>query len=128
MTVQPLDPTAAPDLSTADLGAIHDVAIDDMIEYVYEKPKANLISYLELYNRYLKQRWDVNELDFTQDAEDWKRMSDAEKQSFLQIASGFHHVAGVDGEIRDHFLHLSDVHIDIAVVTLRLKGQTDVLR
>ncbi len=92
MTVQPTDPSTRPsDLAGADLAGIRNVAIDDMIEYVYEEPKARLISYLELYNRYMKQRWDVNDLDFSQDAEDWQRMSDAEKQSFLQIASGFHH-------------------------------------
>lgn len=79
------------DLAGTDLAGIRNVAIDDMIEYVYEQPRATLISYLELYNRYLKQRWDVNELDFSQDVSDWQEMSEAARQSFLQIASGFHH-------------------------------------
>jgi ribonucleoside-diphosphate reductase beta chain len=62
-----------------------------MIEYVYAGTGPNLPSYLELYSRYLRQRWNVDDLDFTRDREDWARISPQAKQTFLQIASGFHH-------------------------------------
>ncbi len=36
--------------------------------------------------------WDVYDLDFSQDKVDWnEKMSEAERNSFLAIASGFHH-------------------------------------
>ncbi|MGI9007617.1 MAG: hypothetical protein ACR2FU_15705 [Streptosporangiaceae bacterium] len=67
------------------------VDIDDVIEYVHEDLKS-LPDFVTLYRRYLKQRWDVYDLDFTQDKVDWnEKMSEAERQSFMAIASGFHH-------------------------------------
>ncbi len=52
----------------------------------------SLPDFTTLYRRYLKQRWDVYDLDFTQDKIDWtEKMTEAERNSFLAIASGFHH-------------------------------------
>ncbi len=79
------------DVSTVDLAGIRNVDIDDVIEYVYECGSANLPSYLSLYERYLRQHWNVYDLDFSQDREDWKTMPEDAKASFLAIASGFHH-------------------------------------
>ncbi|HEY1704079.1 MAG TPA: ribonucleotide-diphosphate reductase subunit beta [Trebonia sp.] len=75
----------------ADLKEVLDVDIDDVIEYVHKGLKS-LPDYTTLYRKYLKQRWDVYDLDFTQDRADWnEKMTEAERQSFLAIASGFHH-------------------------------------
>ena len=78
-------------LEEARLGDVGKVNIDDMLEYVHEDmPK--LPEYLDLYSRYLRQRWNVDELDFTQDKVDWReKMTEEERTSFLAIASGFHH-------------------------------------
>lgn len=73
------------------LGGIGDIDIDDVIAYVHKDMK-RLPDFLSLYRRYLRQRWDVYELDFTRDAEDWREaMTQQERDSFLAIASGFHH-------------------------------------
>jgi len=41
-----------------------DVDIDDVIEYVHKDLKS-LPDFITLYRKYLKQRWDVFDLDFT---------------------------------------------------------------
>src|ERR1700760_1481639 len=75
----------------ADLKEVLHVDIDDVIEYVH-KDLRSLPGYTTLYRKYLKQRWDVYDLDFTQDKIDWtEKMNEDERQSFLAIASGFHH-------------------------------------
>src|SRR6201991_5091065 len=75
----------------AALEEVLDVDIDDVIEYVHDGLRS-LPDYTTLYRKYLKQRWDVYDLDFSQDKIDWtEKMTDAERQSFLAIASGFHH-------------------------------------
>jgi len=71
-------------------GVLH-VDIDDVIEYVHKDLKS-LPDFTTLYRRYLKQRWDVYDLDFSQDVVDWtEKMTEAERESFIAIASGFHH-------------------------------------
>ncbi|HVS62608.1 MAG TPA: ribonucleotide reductase [Thermoanaerobaculia bacterium] len=79
------------DVDTTDLEGIGKVDIDDVIEYVHDTGATELPGYLHLYRKYLKQRWDVYDLDFTQDREDWIGIDEQAKRSFLQIASGFHH-------------------------------------
>jgi ribonucleoside-diphosphate reductase beta chain len=75
----------------ADLKEVLDVDIDDVIEYVHRDMRS-LPDYTTLYRKYLKQRWDVYDLDFSQDKIDWtEKMTEPERQSFLAIASGFHH-------------------------------------
>ena len=67
------------------------VDIDDVIEYVH-KDLRSLPDFTTLYRKYLKQRWDVYDLDFTQDKIDWdEKMTEEERQSFIAVASGFHH-------------------------------------
>jgi ribonucleoside-diphosphate reductase beta chain len=79
------------EIEEADLKGVLGVDIDDVIEYVHKDLKS-LPDFTTLYRRYLKQRWDVYDLDFTQDKIDWtERMTEAERHSFLAIASGFHH-------------------------------------
>ena len=74
-----------------DLVGIGKVHIDEVIEYVHTGFK-KLPAPLDLYKRYLKQRWNVYELDFTQDAIDWhEKMTEDERQAFIDISSGFHH-------------------------------------
>ena len=67
------------------------VDIDDVIEHVHHGLR-KLPDFVTLYRKYLKQRWDVYELDFTQDRIDWtEKMTEDERESFVGIASGFHH-------------------------------------
>jgi ribonucleoside-diphosphate reductase beta chain len=74
-----------------DLSGLGRADIDDVLEYVHV-PTARLPEYRKLYDRYLRQRWNVNELDFTVDKADWtERMTADARNSFLSIASGFHH-------------------------------------
>ena len=73
------------------LSDVLNVDIDDVIEYVH-KDLRSLPEFETLYRRYLKQRWDVYDLDFTQDKIDWdQKMTEEERTSFIGIASGFHH-------------------------------------
>src|SRR5271166_6598416 len=73
------------------LAGVLGVDIDDVIEYVHKDLKS-LPDFTTLYRRYLKQRWDVYDLDFSQDQVDWQeKMTEDERQSFIAIASGFHH-------------------------------------
>ena len=78
-------------IEAEDLSGLGRADIDDVIEYVHV-PTARLPEYRKLYDRYLRQRWNVNELDFTEDRVNWaERMTDDARNSFLSIASGFHH-------------------------------------
>jgi ribonucleoside-diphosphate reductase beta chain len=78
-------------IEESDLSGVGGVDIDDVIEYVHKDLKA-LPDFTTLYRRYLRQRWDVYDLDFSQDRADWQeKMTEDERQSFLAIASGFHH-------------------------------------
>src|SRR4051812_28190525 len=72
------------------LDQIHDVDIDDVIDYVHKDLK-RLPGYMDLYRRYLRQRWDVYDIDFARDARDWtERMTQEEPDAFVAISSGFH--------------------------------------
>ncbi|MET9263824.1 ribonucleotide reductase [Amycolatopsis sp. NPDC004079] len=87
--VTPADPRAAPESSG--LGRLAEVDIDDMLGYLHRDLK-NLPDYPALYRRYLRQRWDVYELDFTADRRDWTdRLTEAERTAFLSVAAGLHH-------------------------------------
>src|SRR6201995_6059526 len=67
------------------------VDIDDVIEYVHKDLKA-LPDFTTLYRKYLKQRGDVYDLDFSQDVIDWQEnMTEEERESFIAVASGFRH-------------------------------------
>jgi ribonucleoside-diphosphate reductase beta chain len=91
MTLMEFAPVDVPTPEAIDLGGLVRVDIDQVIDYVHSAGTAKLPGYLELYSRYLRQRWNVDELDFTQDAEDWKQMPEDAKGTFLYVASGFHH-------------------------------------
>jgi len=89
-----MDDIATVDVATLEnvgLDGLRRVDIDQVIAYVHEVGTAKLPGYLELYRRYLRQRWDVYDLDFSRDREDWEAMPADAKDTFLQIASGFHH-------------------------------------
>lgn len=78
-------------VDAADLRAIGGIDIDDVLAYVHRDLK-KLPGYLDLYRRYLRQRWDVYELDFSNDAADWTtRMTSEEREAFVSVSSGFHH-------------------------------------
>jgi ribonucleoside-diphosphate reductase beta chain len=83
--------TRATEIEAQDLAGLGRVDIDDVIDYVHVG-SAQLPPYMDLYDRYLRQRWNVNDLDFSQDRVDWaEKMTDQSRESFLSIASGFHH-------------------------------------
>ncbi|MFI9838412.1 ribonucleotide-diphosphate reductase subunit beta [Nonomuraea sp. NPDC051941] len=83
--------TELPDVAGSDLRGIRHLDIDDVLAYVHRDLK-RLPDYTELYKRYLRQRWDVYELDFSQDIVDWReRMSQEERDAFVGISAGFHH-------------------------------------
>ena len=85
-----LDQQTQAAIESADLKQVGKLNIDDVIEYVHTGLR--LPNELELYARYLKQRWDVYELDFTQDAIDWReKMTEPEHESFIGVSAGFHH-------------------------------------
>jgi ribonucleoside-diphosphate reductase beta chain len=50
-------------IEESDLAGVLDVDIDDVIEYVHKDLKS-LPDFTTLYRKYLKQRWDVYDLDF----------------------------------------------------------------
>jgi ribonucleoside-diphosphate reductase beta chain len=79
------------EIEESSLAGVLDVDIDDVIEYVH-KDLRSLPDFSTLYRKYLRQRWDVYELDFGQDRIDWtERMTEDERQSFMSVSSGFHH-------------------------------------
>jgi len=79
------------EIEESNLADVLKVDIDDVIEYVHKDLKA-LPDFTTLYRKYLKQRWDVYDLDFSQDVIDWQeKMTAAERESFIAVASGFHH-------------------------------------
>ena len=91
MTETALDPKVLEQVDTTDLTGIGKIHINDVIEYVHTGFR-KLPTQMELYQRYLRQRWDVYQLDFTQDKRDWvEKMTQEERDSFLSVASGFHH-------------------------------------
>jgi ribonucleoside-diphosphate reductase beta chain len=95
MTTQSTSPALSADtaevIENSELAQLEKVNIDDVIEYVNDGLRA-IPTPMALYKRYLRQRWDVYELDFTQDAIDWtEKMTDAERGVFLRVAQGFHH-------------------------------------
>jgi ribonucleoside-diphosphate reductase beta chain len=78
-------------IDESELHQIEKLDIDDVIEYVNDGLRT-IPPPMALYRRYLRQRWDVYDLDFTQDAIDWReKMTDAERQVFSTVAGGFHH-------------------------------------
>jgi ribonucleoside-diphosphate reductase beta chain len=78
-------------IERSDLQTVGNVDIDDVVEYVHRDLKS-LPDFTTLYRKYLKQRWDVYDLDFTQDRIDWtEKMTEAERESFIAVSSGFHH-------------------------------------
>ena len=79
------------EIEDSSLEQVLNVDIDDVIEYVH-KDLRSLPDFTTLYRKYLKQRWDVYDLDFSQDKIDWQeKMTEEERQSFIAVASGFHH-------------------------------------
>ncbi|HEY3685443.1 MAG TPA: ribonucleotide-diphosphate reductase subunit beta [Streptosporangiaceae bacterium] len=78
-------------VENSELKQIRDIDIDDVLDYVHRDLK-RLPDYDQLYRRYLRQRWDVYELDFAQDVRDWNEgMSQEERDAFVAISAGFHH-------------------------------------
>lgn len=87
-----LNPTQITEIEGVALSGIGKMDIDDFIEYVHQGFKKRNYSHLDLYEKYVRQRWNVYDLDFTQDRIDWvEKMTEEERDTFLRVASGFHH-------------------------------------
>src|SRR5258708_37708779 len=81
------------EIEESDLKGVLGVDIDDVIEYVHKDLKS-LRDFITLYRRYLKQRWDVYELDFSQDKIDWtENMSETGRRAVTGHAARFPHRA-----------------------------------
>src|SRR6201989_3034160 len=79
------------EIEDSSLEQVLNVDIDDVIEYVHTDVRS-LPDFPTLYRQYLRQRCDVYDLDFSQDKIDWQeKMNEEERQSFIAVASGFHH-------------------------------------
>src|SRR4029078_11692226 len=79
------------EIEDSSLEQVLNVDIDDVIEYVH-KDLRSLPDFTTLYRKYLKQRWDFYDVDFSQDKIDWQeKMTEEERQSFIAVASGFPH-------------------------------------
>ncbi len=61
------------EIEDSSLEGVLNVDIDDVIEYVH-KDLRSLPDFTTLYRKYLKQRWDVYDLDFSQDKIDWQEV------------------------------------------------------
>jgi len=84
------DARSAEVVERASLQEMGTIPVDDVIQYVH-RGLERFPSDLELYRRYLRQRWDVYELDFSEDRRGWATLDPATQQSFLRVATGFHH-------------------------------------
>lgn len=80
-------------IGLVDIEALHhQFDVDSVIRYVHEGIVPIDRTYpLDLYRKYEAQRWNISELDFTQDKDDWMNLTDAERDTFLRVATGFHH-------------------------------------
>lgn len=78
-------------VENCDLAGLPDVDIEDVLTYLHQDLDRSP-DYESLYRRYLKQRWDVYDLDFTQDRIDWhEEMTADERAAFLAVTAGLHH-------------------------------------
>ena len=70
-----------------------DFHVNNVIDYIHDGIRRLDKNYsLELHKKYEQQRWQIHELDFTQDRIDWQeKLTEAQRKSFLSIATGFHH-------------------------------------
>ena len=71
------------------LAEVLHVDIDDVIEYVHKDLKS-LPDFTTLYRKYLKQRWDVYDLDFAQDQARGTRAAQPGHAGPPSAASGSH--------------------------------------
>lgn len=90
--IEELRPEQIDDIEKAALTGISKMDIDTMIEFVHQGFRKRNYSHMDLYRKYVNQRWNVFDLDFTQDRIDWtQKMTPEERETFLMVASGFHH-------------------------------------
>lgn len=81
-------------IDVVDIDTLHrEYDVDKVIDYVHEGIKAPDASYpLDLYRKYEAQRWNISDLSFETDRRDWnERMTAAQRETFLRVATGFHH-------------------------------------
>lgn len=80
-------------VNRVDIESLHrDFHVDNVLDYVHEGLKVEKDYPLELYKRYEKQRWIVQDLDFEQDRIDWhEKLTEEQRNAFNAIAGGFHH-------------------------------------
>jgi ribonucleoside-diphosphate reductase beta chain len=80
-------------IDRVDINTLTEFHVDNLLEYVHDALGDLDYNYpMDLYYKYLRQRWNVADLDFTQDRIDWEEKLNAEqRETFLRVATGFHH-------------------------------------
>lgn len=80
------------EIDKTDIDRLSDYKFRDVFEYIHEGIEVPDDYAMDLYKKYLQQRWDVYDLDFSQDREDWENhLTEKEKDAFMRVSSGFHH-------------------------------------
>lgn len=75
-------------LETASLNQLQQTPIDNVLNII-DQGLVHLPSYRELYYRWERQQWLVQEIDFTGDRQQWEHMSEREHQDRLYGLSAF---------------------------------------
>jgi ribonucleoside-diphosphate reductase beta chain len=69
-------------VSRASLKELGDIRIDDVLDFI-DRGLEKMPSYMDLYRRWEKQQWAVEDLDFTPDHQEWATASDADRRRTL---------------------------------------------
>jgi ribonucleoside-diphosphate reductase beta chain len=79
------------DVDRADLSQLRNMEPTLMIEDLEEISEQPTVSLRDLYRRWERQNWSAYELDFTQDAKDWRTLSEDIQMRLLWVMSMFFH-------------------------------------
>jgi ribonucleoside-diphosphate reductase beta chain len=69
-------------VATASLKQLGDIRIDDVLLFI-DRGLEKMPSYLDLYRRWERQQWAVSDLDFTPDRENWKTLTELDRDATL---------------------------------------------
>ncbi len=80
------------EIDQSDIDRLSDYEFRDVFEYIHEGIEVPSDYAIDLYRKYLRQRWDVYDLDFSEDLEDWENhLTEGQKAAFMRVSTGFHH-------------------------------------
>ena len=69
-------------VSTATLSQLGDIRIDDVLAFI-DQGLERMPSYMDLYRRWERQQWAVQDLDFTADREQWRQAAPEDRRRTL---------------------------------------------